>query len=397
MIHFEREGKSPRAILEELLRTDPEFARQAEERGSLVHLPEAKLLSALLRPKAESDPNELLRNRLLCRGGSLLLVGPTGVGKSSLTIQLCIHWSLGQACFGLRPTRPLRILIVQAENDEGDMAEMRDGVMAGLNLSEEERRIAGGRIVIVTEDAKTGAEFATLLDKLLEQYPSDLVVTDPAFAYLGGDASSQSDVSFFLRNLLNPVIHKHQVGFLLVHHVNKPPQGEQKGQWQAGDFAYLGSGSAEFANWARAVLAIRSIGSSTTYELLLAKRGRRAGWLDGMGQPTNSRHIAYHRDPNTICWREAQASEIAPFLPPDKSVSVQNVVDLIAEGSITKAALVTVLTKQYGIKKSKAYEFVAKAIQVNAVRTTGPINKQTLTLTGKIQPRPTVEDSHEKD
>ena len=397
MLNFEREGKAPKDILAELLLHDPKFAIRAEERGSLVKLPDAKPLGALVRPKAQSDPNELIRDRFLCRGGSLLLVGPTGVGKSSLTMQLCIFWSLGKECFGLRPSHPLRILIIQAENDEGDMAEMRDGVMTGLNLTEEEKQIVGERIIIVTEDAKTSSEFAALVDKLLEQYPCDLVVADPAFAYLGGDASSQSDVSFFLRNLLNPVIHKHHVGFLLVHHVNKPPQGEQKGQWQAGDFAYLGSGSAEFANWARAVMAIRSIGSIVAYELLLAKRGRRAGWLDDMGRPTHSRYIAYHREPNTICWRDADASEILPFLPPEKSVTVQDVVDLVATGTTSKAALVTTLTKQCGIKKSKAYEFIAKAIQVNAIQITGPHNKQTLILTGKLQPRPTVEDAHEED
>jgi hypothetical protein len=34
----------------------------------------------------------------------------------------------------------LKILIIQAENDEGDMAEMRDGVVAGLgNLTPAEQ------------------------------------------------------------------------------------------------------------------------------------------------------------------------------------------------------------------------------------------------------------------
>ena len=84
MITFQREGPSPRELLERLLQSDPEFAREAEERGSLVRLPEVKTLGALVRPEKGADPNELLRSRYLCRGGSLLLVGPTGVGKSSL-------------------------------------------------------------------------------------------------------------------------------------------------------------------------------------------------------------------------------------------------------------------------------------------------------------------------
>ena len=49
--------------------------------------PVARLLSDLKLPAA-NDPDELLKRRFLCRRGGMLLVGPTGIGKSSLTIDL---------------------------------------------------------------------------------------------------------------------------------------------------------------------------------------------------------------------------------------------------------------------------------------------------------------------
>ncbi len=297
-----RDGTPPIEILRQLAGEDPEFAA-ASGLAPLLSLPEARPLGDLRRPQS-GDENELLRHRFLCRGGSLLFVGPTGAGKSSFTMQAAILWALGRPCFGLAPARPLRILIVQAENDEGDLAEMRDGVIAGLALTESDIAVAGGSVLLVSEDSKTREAFAAALDGLLQFHPVDLVIVDPVFAYLGGEASAQRDVSPFLRNMLNPVIHRHGVGLIVVHHVNKPPSGEQKPQWQAGDYAYLGSGSAEFANWARAVMAIRSIGSGEVFELLLAKRGRRVGWVDDMGRPTNSGYIAYHREPGVIAPRE---------------------------------------------------------------------------------------------
>lgn len=392
MMSFHREGPSPRELLERLIASDPEFMRHAEERGSLVKLPDVKPLGALVRPVAGADPNELLRHRFLCRGGACLLVGPTGVGKSSLSLQAAMCWSVGRPCFELHPARPLRVLLVQAENDEGDMAEVRDGVLAGLNLSPEEREIALQNIHIVTEDSKTREGFATLLDQILAAHPCDLVLVDPAFAYIGGDASSQRDVSPFLRNMLNPVIHRHNVGFVLVHHANKPPTGEQKGGWQAGDFAYLGAGSAEFANWARAVIALRSIGAPTVFELLLAKRGRRARWVDAMGSPSVSRYIAYHRQPDTICWRDADPAEVAPYLPPEKAVTVQDVVDLIAGGAKTKKELVAALKQHHDVKQSSAYNLITAAVTAGAVRTSARKNNMSLTLTGKLPPRHNVED-----
>src|SRR6266852_145470 len=70
------------------------------------------------------DADNLLGKRFLCVEGGMLFVGPSGIGKSSANVQQDILWSLGRSAFGIRPARPLRILCVQAENDDGDLAEM---------------------------------------------------------------------------------------------------------------------------------------------------------------------------------------------------------------------------------------------------------------------------------
>lgn len=398
-IAFDRDGRRPVDILAELVRTDPEFAKAAEERGTVVRLPPAKPLADLVRHPEGADPNELLRRRFLCRGGSALLVGPTGVGKSSCSMQCAICWACGRPAFGLEPAGPLRILIVQAENDEGDMAEMRDGVLAGLELSPEDRAAALGRIRVVSEDAKTREGFTAMLDQLLDQEPADMVFVDPALAYIGGDASSQRDVSPFLRNMLNPVIHKHQVGLVLVHHVNKPPSGEQKPQWQAGDYAYLGAGSAEFANWARAVIAIRSIGSDQIFELRLAKRGRRAGWKDAQGQPANSRYIAYHREPGVICWREVTPAEVEAVMGAGGKPTIQDVVDALAKGPLWRKELAKAVMKATAIGSTAAYELIDKAFQDGVIRVVrkGEKGAALFRSTGKLQPRAEVNHTEEED
>ena len=237
----------------------------------------------------------------------MLLVGPTGVGKSSLALQCAILWSLGREAFGVIPPRPLRILIIQAENDPGDMAEFREGVLKGLSITAEE--LAGSVIQTAWEDSRTGAEFCQqVLKPLLERERFDLVMIDPALAYLGADASMQKDVSIFLRNSINPLLRRHGCGLVLVHHTNKPPQGQQKGAWQAGDFAYLGTGSSDWGNWARAVMAIRSLGSHEYFELRVAKRGRRLRWTEDDGMTPLFTKIIAH-SPSGICWREASMDE----------------------------------------------------------------------------------------
>jgi hypothetical protein len=95
----------------------------------------------------------------------------------------------------------------------------------------------------------------------LNEHGPDLLWIDPALSYLGGEANSQKDVGGFLRNHLNPLLREFNCAVVVVHHTNKPPAGREKPDWSGGGFAYLGGGSAEWANWARAVLVVRSLGS----------------------------------------------------------------------------------------------------------------------------------------
>ena len=297
-------------------------------------LPPVELLGSLDRPLKESDPTELIEDRFLYRGGVCLLVGPTGVGKSSLLMQLGIYFSIGKPLFGITPgsayrEKGMRILLIQAENDRGDLAEMRDGVLAGCDLSAEEADKARVRIGVCTVNDKTADRFAKTLDGLLgEHAPYDLVIIDPAFAYLGGDSNSQKEVSHFMRNLLHPILQHHNVGLILAHHTNKPLRGKEKDSWAAGDYAYLGAGSAEWINPARAALALRSIGSETVFELRAPKRGKRLGWKDDNDQSTVTQFIAHHREAGVICWRVAEASEVEEMASEEKDAGRRRSCDL---------------------------------------------------------------------
>jgi hypothetical protein len=290
---------------------DPELIERAAARKP--DAPPSVDLLDILCPKG-SDPDELLKNRFLCRCGGLLMCGQTGAGKSSFNMQALVLWALGKDCFGIEPSRPLSSLLIQAENDSVDIAEFRDGVFGGLQLNDQEKASLRGRIHVVRENARTATEFVThTLRPLIDCHRPDLLWIDPALAYLGGESNSQRDVGHFLRNLLNPLLTEYRCAAVVVHHSNKPPSGQQKPQWQAGDYAYLGGGSAEWANWARAVLVIRSIGSEEIFELRAAKRGRRLQWTDKAGNFTSHKFIAWSKDRDTIFWREPDPEETAEF------------------------------------------------------------------------------------
>jgi hypothetical protein len=185
----------------------------------------------------------LLGKRWLCRNGGLLLAAPTGIGKTTFVQQGAIVWSLGRAYFGIQPSGKLRVLIIQAENDDGDIAEIRDGIFRGLDLCKQEQASACAAIQVVCESSATAGNFVALVERLVAEHKPDLLVIDPLFAYLGDAVNEHKAVSAFLRNGLNPILREHGCGLILVHHSNKPTTGKEKPDWRAGDFAYLGAGT----------------------------------------------------------------------------------------------------------------------------------------------------------
>jgi hypothetical protein len=272
----------------------------------------------------KNDGQELLKSRFLCKGGGLLLVGPTGIGKSSLSMQMMISWALGKGLFGIEPARPITSLLIQAENDDGDLAEMRNGVFSGLNLTEEERELACSRIFVVQENARTSEDFFNeTVRPMLEEITPDLLWIDPALSYLGGENNSQEAVGAFLRNQLNPLLTEFNCGAVVIHHTNKPYTGPEKRG--PSDPAYLGSGSAEWANWSRAILTLRTTKQANVFELRAAKRGNRLGWREADGATTAyNRFIAHNKEPGTICWVDV-VQDVAVALEKSSGRSPQDI------------------------------------------------------------------------
>jgi len=255
---------------------------------------------------AGDDPNTLLGNRWLCRAGACLVVGQTGIGKSSFSMQAMMAWALGEPLFGITPTRPLRSLVIQAENDVGDLSEMFCGVLRGTDCVDRLPNLQP-MITFVSETTRCGSSFHAWALSLIEKHKPDLVWVDPLFAFLGGNASDQETVSKFLRNGLGAIAQQTGVTWMIVHHTNKPPKdSDKRAATIASDFAYLGAGSAELANWARAVLSVRETAPGQ-FELRASKRGRRAGLEDSDGKPATEIYLKHGL--HGICWERSDAPE----------------------------------------------------------------------------------------
>ncbi len=306
--------------------------------------PEARVAVPLLdfRERLPDDADTLLGNRFLCREGGALFVGPSGIGKSSASVQMDIAWSLGREAFGVRPPGPLRILQIQAENDSGDLHEMVEGVCRAMSMTATEAALCRENLLVWSEKAKTGEAFiAEVVVPLLERHRPDLLRIDPLLAYLGDDPTNTAPLARFCRNLLNPLLEKHRCGCILNHHTPKTTNRDTSG-WRPSDWMYSGAGAAELTNWARAVLVIEPTSNPDAFRFIAAKRGKRIGWANDFGEAVYERTFCHSE--GSIAWREASEEEIAGIRPasdrntPDDDALMAHVP---LQGAIAKDALMS--------------------------------------------------------
>lgn len=261
----------------------------------------------------DQNPNALFKGGYLRKGGGMILISTSGSGKSVMTIQESLCWSVGKPAFGMHPVRPLKIAIIQAEDDAEEMAYFRNQVSRGLVeagvLDSLEAKTAIASILLPDFTGKVGDDFISEFKNLLLGHPDlDLVILNPLQSYFGGDLSKNSELSHFLRTGMDSVIKPDRVGLQIIHHTNKPPNAKERSDWGTDGFAaYVGAGGAELVNWARAVTALMPTIYPGLYTLVAGKRGKRLGWLDADGSSTTKRYIAHSE--GVICWKDVNAKD----------------------------------------------------------------------------------------
>lgn len=281
---------------------------------------ERKMFADLYKFDTKNDPNNLLGERWLCRGSSAMFIAPSGVGKSTLIMQLAINWVQGLPVFGIAPAKPLTILIIQAENDEGDLAEMIQGACAGLNLKADTDafRAVDERLVLIEDSVSTGEQFTESLRVLIGKHRPDIVFVDPLLSFMGGNISDQETCTYFLRNLINPIAKESGACWIMVHHTPKPSTDpKSRSQWAASDYSYSGLGSSELVNWSRAIFVIKPTREKGKFRLHLTKRGDRAGATDFEG--VHSTYLYIKHSENGLIWEQEPTPVVVKKEPKPKA------------------------------------------------------------------------------
>lgn len=248
--------------------------------------------------------NCLLGQRYLNRKAGMFMIAPSGQGKSSAAIQASVCWGAGLSAFDIEPNFPLRITVIQAEDDESDLIQ-QCSVIKWLPLSDKHKNLIGQNVWIETLNDQIGANAVCVFDQILEAKPADLLVLNPYTAYLGADSKDEEANSVFLRKHLQSLLNKHNCAVLIIHHTPKTNFRSDTQRWTTTDWMYSGAGASLLSNWARAIIAIDQIGETGIFKFIAAKRWHHIGWDSSIN------YFKHDQRPNVTLWSNATALEIA--------------------------------------------------------------------------------------
>jgi hypothetical protein len=144
----------------------------------------------------------------------------------------------------------------------------------------------------------------------------------------------------------------------------------------------MGAGSADLANWAREVLALRQTAPGL-FELTATKRGQELGWRDSDGNPTKTRLIAHARD-GSMVWRDATPEALEDMGATQYSAAA--LCRLVPEGGIDKAELVRLTVETFAVSDRTAKTYVADMSRVRR-HTVGGTSVKAALVTETKRPR----------
>lgn len=288
------------------------FVQSAQPRTALAHLSQRQPSDFSIKPY--TDSSVLLGNRYLNRGDGIILSGSSGMGKSSIQMQMAADWALGGNFYGIRANGALKSLIIQSEDSDGDIAEVWASLAYKHEWTPEQWDRINANVRIVSDRVNRGARFIAALRKHIEEFKPDIVWINPLQAFIDGDVTDSQDIGAFLREGLNGLNEPARFGYIIIHHTTKPATGGDKSERLWHEVMYDMAGGAELINWARGVISLRATETEGQFKLVLAKRGRRAGIVKEVDQGAGTR-----MEPVTTLGLKHSTGT---FIPPGSTISI---------------------------------------------------------------------------
>ena len=310
--HVQRLASDPNADPESLIAYNEGTLKSLVKRDKKVG-PVLMNTEAMKSFNRKADQECVIGNRWLCKGGSLLLVSQSGVGKSSFCLQFLVSLAINRQFFGIKAKEPLRVVMTQSENNLGDVAEAYQDIVAGMNLFASEQQMLDENLFIYRDTNSVGQAFLDSMRSLIELHRAQVFVCDPLMSFCGIEVSDQKQMTDFLRHGIARILEDTGCILIAVHHTTKPKSAKDKEGQTPSDLAYSGAGASELVNYMReCAILVRQPGEEPVFKFSLTKRRGRAGMQDANGNFAGDIIVRHARQAGQIRWEYGELSAPAP-------------------------------------------------------------------------------------
>jgi hypothetical protein len=366
---------------------------------------------------ADTDSSVLLGNRYLSRGDGAILSSTSGMGKSSLSLQAATAWALGKPLFGgFKPNGPLKSLIFQAEDTDGDIAEVRYSLAHAMKLTDAEQATVNQNVKVITERTRRGLDFIAEVRRQVDLHKPEILWINPLLAFIDGNVNDAEDTGAFLRGGLNSLNDPTpRFAIIVIHHTAKPPKEKAERKWN--EVMYSMAGSADLTNWARAIISLEAGDERGQFNLILAKRGQRAELVRDIPQGAGTRQEIVttvglchsterftppgsKREIPVIHWQERAAiAPVAPEQPKSKGgrasrFTIEDFISVFPLGAKAAKPFAEIhrsATTKYPVTKSVFFRILKEAANDGMILTdfARGVNNPRYYIDGPVEPKPT--------
>lgn len=227
-----------------------EILGKASKDGDLIFI-DAEEIRTMEFTKQE----EVIGGGVLPKGGGLLLVGESGVGKSMMTLEIAIHLSMGWDLYDLPIERPWKTFIIQFENPERTQNYRLQKMLQAFRVDS-----LNGNLIVSNQKLRFDLKLKKDREKalaLVKKSNSEVVIYDPLQSL---HSESEND-NIGMRQVLDTITHINReagTSAILVHHFGKPVDGYE--------LDHRVRGASSIRDWADSIITIRK--KADTHKIL---------------------------------------------------------------------------------------------------------------------------------
>ena len=314
------------------------------------------------------DSDNYLGDRMLAAGRMVSFLGPGGVGKSRMVLQMAICCILGEQFLGIEShARGKKWLIIQTENNNRRLSQDLRSLQKHYDLTDSRMAMVKRCLAIHTVetiddayvDLTTEEDYRQVAGLIDDEQP-DIVVLDPLNTFTARDLNSDAEMREVTR-LISQAVRTGNPDrcALIIHHSLTGKAGAQKASgW---DKASFGRNSKNLLNAVRAQWNLTQVDPDDSTQLMLGGGKNNDGaLLPELGVKFDEETGIYEHDPDfdldefraALEGQKELKSGIA--MPP-------NIVANLFSGRISGGELTEKLVEQFGASKSAAYRAIKDA------------------------------------